>query len=197
MPKSKREKTCTQGKKSGMSGNMIAVVIAAVIIAGGGYSGWSSGQTEEAFMKDAASGKSILSRIKTIPGGSTTHLRSGQSYNYPDIYPTSGPHSSRWTAAGFYDSPQRPVEVVHALEHGNIVIYFDKPGEKALETLRSWTSLYSGRWDGVIAMRKTGIGTTVVLTAWTKRLTLERFERATAAAFIDLFRGRGPENRVR
>ena len=37
----------------------------------------------------------------------------------------------------------------------------------------------------------------VVMTAWTKLLRLEAFDEASAAAFIDLFRGRGPENRVR
>jgi hypothetical protein len=202
MPKSKsrskRGKTRgAQGKKSGVSGNTIAVVIAAVIIAGGGYSWWSSGRTEVAFMEDVASGKSILSKVKTIPAKGTTHLRPGQNYNYSEIYPTSGPHASRGTPPGFYDTPQRSVGLVHALEHGNIVIYYDKPGEKALEALRSWTALYPGAWDGVIATKKAGIGVSVVLTAWTKRLNLERFDRAAAAAFIDLFRGRGPENPVR
>ena len=75
--------------------------------------------------------------------------------------------------------------------------YYDKPGEKALEALSSWTALYPGAWDGVIASKMAGIGDFVVLTAWTKRLNLERFDRAAAAAFIDLFRGRGPEHPVR
>ncbi len=198
MPKSKRRKTRGgQGKKSGVSGNTIAAVIAAVIIAGGGYSWWSSGRTEVAFMEDVASGKSILSKVKTIPAAGTTHLRPGENYNYPDIFPTSGPHASRGTPAGFYGSPQRATGLVHALEHGNIVIYYDKPGEKALEALSSWTALYPGAWDGVIASKMAGIGDFVVLTAWTKRLNLERFDRAAAAAFIDLFRGRGPEHPVR
>jgi len=119
MPKSKRRKTRGgQGKKSGVSGNTIAAVIAAVIIAGGGYSWWSSGRTEVAFMEDVASGKSILSKVKTIPAAGTTHLRPGENYNYPDIFPTSGPHASRGTPAGFYDSPQRATGLVHALDTG-------------------------------------------------------------------------------
>ena len=46
-------------------------------------------------------------------------------------------------------------------------------------------------------MPQPGIGQTVVLTAWIKRLMLPNFERPAAAAFIDLYRGRGPEKRVR
>jgi hypothetical protein len=37
----------------------------------------------------------------------------------------------------------------------------------------------------------------VVLTAWRKILKLDSFEPAAAAAFIDTYRGRGPEKRVR
>ena len=42
-----------------------------------------------------------------------------------------------------------------------------------------------------------GLGQSVVLTAWAKRLDLDRFDPAPAAAFIDGYRGRGPENPVR
>jgi hypothetical protein len=37
----------------------------------------------------------------------------------------------------------------------------------------------------------------VVLTAWRKILKLDTFEPASAAAFVDAYRGRGPENKVR
>jgi hypothetical protein len=42
-----------------------------------------------------------------------------------------------------------------------------------------------------------GIGQQIILTAWTKELRLEEFDAAAAAAFIDRFRGRGPEHPVR
>ena len=40
-------------------------------------------------------------------------------------------------------------------------------------------------------------GEAIVLTAWTKRLRLDPFDPAAAAAFIDAYRGRGPEHPVR
>ena len=195
--KSSRSKERKRGNQKIGSGNMIAAAIAVLVIGGGFYLWWGAGASEDAFLKDAAAGKDIRSRIQTIASQGTKHLRGGQRYSYRDIYPTSGPHAARGASAGFYDSPQRPEGLVHALEHGNIVIYYDKPGEEAIKTLREWTALYSGPWDGVIAMPKPGIGMGVVLTAWMKRLSLERFDRAPAAAFIDLFRGRGPEKTVR
>ena len=35
------------------------------------------------------------------------------------------------------------------------------------------------------------------MTAWRKRLRLKTFDASAAAAFIDAYRGRGPENPVR
>ena len=179
------------------SGNSIFWVVAVLIAGGIGYLIWGPGGGEEEFMKSAAEGKIAASRIKTIPSRGTKHLRLGQTFAYPGLYPTSGPHDPVGTQPGSYTGTRKPTRLVHALEHGNIVIYYDKPGDEALKTLRSWTSLYSAPWAGVIVVPQPGIGKTVVLTAWTKRLTLPNFERPAAAAFIDLYRGRGPERRVR
>ena len=98
---------------------------------------------------------------------------------------------------GFYDVPQPPNQLVHAVEHGHIAIYYERPGAAALETIRSWTELYDGHWDGIVATPMPGLGKKVVLTAWTKRLSLKKFDAPAAAAFIDEYRGRGPENPVR
>ncbi len=186
-------------KASDRRWNMIALAVVAAVVIGFGYSWWGSATTESAFTKLVASsgGKSITSQIKTIPSLGQRHLQPGGSYNYPDAYPTSGPHDPNWAQPGFYTSPPPPTKLVHALEHGNVVIYYDKPGDEALETLKSWAGIYSGQWDGLIATPKRGIGQTVVLTAWTKKLTLEKFDPVAAAAFIDLYRGRGPENPMR
>lgn len=195
-PKSGKSRKNRSAQNKG-SGNAVAIAAIALIVLGIGYYFWSSASEKSVFQKAASSGKSVLSKIKTIASKGTTHLRAGQGHNYQDAYPTSGPHETRSTQTGFYTTRQRPTRLVHALEHGNIVIYYDKPGEEVLKTLRSWAALYSGPWDGVVVTPSAGIGQTVVLTAWTKRLSLEKFNRDEAATFIDMFRGRGPENRVR
>ena len=82
-------------------------------------------------------------------------------------------------------------------EHGLIVVYYDKPGTEALETLTAWAQLYDAPWSGVVLTQKPGLGEALVLTAWNRLFRLERFDTAAAAAFIDAFRGRGPEKPVR
>ena len=70
-------------------------------------------------------------------------------------------------------------------------------GPDALADLKDWAALYTGTWDGVVLTPMERLGEEVVLTAWTKTLRLEPFDAALAAAFIDRYRGRGPEHPVR
>lgn len=116
--------------------------------------------------------------------------------DYGTEFPTSGPHSPTPAKPGFYDKPVAPEQLVHSLEHGNIVIYYDKPGEAALTQLHKWTEQFLDAWDGVIAVPHGGLGEGVVLTAWQHRLALPKID-TRAAFFIDAFRGRGPENCIR
>ena len=51
--------------------------------------------------------------------------------------------------------------------------------------------------DGVVVTKDNALGSRVVLTAWRRRLELNPFDAAAAAAFMDAYRGRGPENAVR
>ena len=66
----------------------------------------------------------------------------------------------------------------------------------AMNLIRGWTDQYEGVWDGVIAVRHDDLGERVVFTAWQHRLELPKID-VRVSFFIDAFRGRGPENRVR
>lgn len=172
-----------------------AVLAAAAI--GAGLAWWVSSTDERGFIALAAQGQEGLKRIETVSSAGGGHLAPKESRVYSSRFPTSGRHHRSWTDAGFYRTPQMATQLVHALEHGNIVIYYDKPGPKVIETLEAWTGLYTRQWSGVIAAPMPRLGSAVVLTAWTKRLKLAPFKAAPAAAFIEAFRGRGPEHPVR
>ncbi|MCP4327660.1 MAG: DUF3105 domain-containing protein [Alphaproteobacteria bacterium] len=116
---------------------------------------------------------------------------------YDRDFPTSGPHSPTWTVPGVYDRPQAKSELVHALEHGHIVVYFDRPSPEAWRQLTDWAGLFSGKWDGLVVTPYPGLDETMVMTAWNRTLRLDAWNGMVAAAFIDAYRGRGPENPVR
>lgn len=175
---------------------ILAAIVILALLAGGAY--WYFGnQAEARFQELAVEGESALDQVRTLPDRGRRHLEPNAPYAYRDRFPTSGPHDPAPTAPGVYAQPQPDTKLVHALEHGNIVIYRDAPGDEADALLESWAGLYSGDWSGVVVVPESGLGEELVLSAWTKQLRLSTFDEATAAAFIDAYRGRGPEHPVR
>ena len=175
----------------------IFLAVIALVVLGLAWLWWSSRDDTDAFNLLAEAGRGSLSGVETLPNAGSNHMARGQQFRYPSQFPTSGPHDPNLLNPGFYSDPQRSERLVHSLEHGMVVMYYDDPGGETMDTLRDWTSQFRGPFSGVIAVKRPGLGQEVVLTAWQRRLRLDPFEPAVAAAFVDLFRGRGPENRVR
>jgi hypothetical protein len=150
-----------------------------------------------AFEPNTSVGEAAMAAIETFPDQGQAHVSPGQAVNYDSDFPTSGPHDPNPVLPGVYTQEQRLEQLVHSIEHGNIVIYVDQPGQAAMDTLTAWASEFPGLWDGLVVVPKAGLGEEIVLTAWTKKLILPKFEPEAAATFIDTYRGRGPENPVR
>lgn len=126
------------------------------------------------------------------------HVNPPAELAYKTDPPTSGAHYPAWTRPGFYKEPQPSGLLVHALEHGNVVIYYSLQNtpEDVVSRLEDYARTYTGQWDGVIVTPREQ-AEPVVLTAWRNMVVQPAFDQKTADAFIDRFRGRGPENPVR
>jgi hypothetical protein len=177
--------------------NLVLGAIAAVALVAGGLYLWRGNQANSEFRTLAMQGQAALSQVRTTPAQGGGHLALGQSHDYNERFPTSGIHDSVPAGPGFYRRFLPPTTLVHSIEHGHVVIYYESPGAEAIQLMKDWTSLHDGSWDGVTAVPATGLGQAVVLTAWRKIFRLDEFDPAAAAAFIDRYRGRGPENQVR
>ena len=181
--------------------NLTVSGLAVLALAAGGYFWWNSSLTDQ--KSDdlttalAQEGQAVLAQVRSRASQGNDHLDPGQTKVYVEIFPTSGDHSATPIKAGVYDKPMPKINLVHSLEHGHIVIYFENPGEEAAQFFQDWSSLYTGSFGSVIATKSPGLGEAVVLTAWTKSLRLDRFDAAGAAAFVDAYRGRGPERATR
>ncbi len=149
------------------------------------------------FEPNTTAGEAALAAVVTLPDQGRDHLEPGQVINYDSEFPTSGAHDPEPILPGFYSEEQPPTKLVHSLEHGNIVIYYDEPAAETLEILQGWVREFPGAWDGVVVTPKAGLGQEIVLTAWTKQLVQPEFDPQAAATFVDAYRGRGPENPVR
>jgi hypothetical protein len=137
--------------------------------------------------------------VEELPDQGNQHVQQGTSVEYDTDPPTSGSHYPIWADTGFHTEPIQYEILVHNLEHGNIVIYYDpaKITNETTEALGQLTSQYTGTWDAVIAVPRQDDQFEVILTAWNHRLRLESWDQEMADAFIDEYRGRGPENPVR
>ena len=190
--------TAPTARRRGLQRWEIAViVVAAVAAAWAGWSSWRGDRAEDRFLELAAGGAASLSNIQTIPDAGGGHLELGQSVSYGTRFPTSGVHDRVWVNPGVYDETRPPTGLVHSLEHGMVVIYYDRPDAAVMETLRSWAALYAGPWSGIVVAPAPGIGDMIMMTSWNRTLRLQPFEPAVAAAFVDRYRGRGPEQPVR
>ena len=176
---------------------LIVAAIAAIVVVVGGVFVWNQTRATDEFDQLVAAGQSALARVQTELSAGNDHLPIGQRISYPSQFPTSGDHDTRPIRAGFYEEVQWPERLVHSQEHGHIVIYYDQLDAADRAMIEEWTGLFTGQWDGVVAAPMPGIGRRVVLVAWTKLLRLRKFDANAAAAFIDTYRGRGPEQKVR
>ncbi len=176
---------------------IVAGAIALALVAGGGWWWYAAQQAEDAFLEHARRGAAALDRMVRHGDEGSGHLAPGESVRYQSDPPTSGIHDPQWIDPGVYDRVQSRERLVHSLEHGMIVIYYDQPAADAFAILKDWAGLYGAPWSGVVLTPKPGLGEPVILAAWRKTLRLDPFEPDAAAAFIDAYRGRGPENPVR
>ena len=195
----KSKRTPQPEAKKGISSNqMIMIAVAAVLVVAGGWWWNKSQKIEDQFFDHVLQGDGTLDRVERhADHGTSGHLTAGERVNYGSNTPTSGRHDGRPVSPGVYQSVTAPTMLVHSLEHGMVVVYYDRLSADAMATLEDWSSLYGGPFSGIVVTRQPGLGDKLVLTAWRKSLTLDSFDAPAAAAFIDAYRGRGPENPVR
>lgn len=143
----------------------------------------------------------LLQGLETHPADDRTHVDSGTDIDYDESPPAAGRHYNGTVRAGFYAEPVTIGELVHSLEHGAVVDYYDPSAltDPAEESLRSWASNYTDPWMSFIA-----VPTPVddpdhphVLAAWERLLRLDEYDDQVVQAFCAEFIGRGPENPVR
>ena len=200
--KSKRRRKKAQAEKSpdkaGLPvGRLIGGACVLALAAAGFW--WWQGQSADvsAFEAQAERGQTALARVVRHDDEGRGHLGPGESVRSRSDPPTSGIHDPNWVDPGVYKLIQRREQLVHSLEHGLIVIYYDKPTVAVAETLDDWAGLFGAPWSGVVLTPRPGLGAAIILAAWRKTLTLDPFDADAAAAFIDAYRGRGPEHPVR
>lgn len=146
--------------------------------------------------------EAALADVEQFPSEGAQHVSSGTDVDYDTSPPTSGDHYSSPAEPGFYEETPPLGNLVHSLEHGHVVIYYD-PGAITPEARQSLQEFVvannDGPWAAVIVAPNPSDDpeSPYVLTAWRNMLRLDGYNASTTRAFIAEYIGRGPENPVR
>jgi len=126
----------------------------------------------------------------------------GTSNPYTSLPATSGPHWATPANWGVYSTPQAESQVIHNLEHGGIVIWYDPEaldleqiGELASYVEAQLSQGHGGRFKFILTPwgGEDELGSPIVLTAWRYLLPLEDADRDAIDGFVRARYGIAPE----
>lgn len=137
-------------------------------------------------------------RIETPLAGSAVHSEGANHVpedtviEYESNPPHSGPHYPRTAHAGVYDKAPEDGYLVHSLEHGAVILWYDeKLGGGDVKTLKNVFDKMGGK---TIMTPRKGMGVLVALTSWTRILKLEKIDEKQILDFYEANYNRAPEN---
>ena len=120
---------------------------------------------------------------------------------YSSLPATSGPHWGNPAAWGAYGAPQQESQLVHNLEHGGIVIWYD-PAAVSAEDVQRLADFVDGQVASGIGGRFKFIaspwagddfGHPIAATAWQYILYLDEMDLDAIRGFANAHYGRAPE----
>lgn len=178
----------------------VGLVAYVTLFAGGGNGGGDVEGLEGEPLPEQGN-ESLLTDVQTFPSQGTEHVDRATDVEYNTMPPTSGPHYAQPASAGYYTETPPLGELVHSLEHGAVVIYYDpaRTSPAANESLQKFSQAHTGTWRSVIVAPNPSEDpeSAYVLTAWEHMLRMDSYDRRTVRAFLAEYLGRGPENPVR
>jgi hypothetical protein len=182
-------------------GGVAVLVLGALVgtfLLGGGGNGVSPDGIEASALEDRGANQ-YIQNVEQFPSRGNQHVTG--TVNYERIPPLSGPHSPSAESAKFAEQTPPLTKLVHSLEHGHVVVYYDEAAltPETRQSLQQFVQEHGGPWASVVAAPHPNDDpdSPFVLTAWRHQLTMDSYDAEAVHAFLSEFLGRGPENPVR
>ena len=141
--------------------------------------------------QDNQSNTPLLGQEVSITGKS--HLPEGTQITYNSNPPAGGDHYSVTAHAGFYDKTPLDGYLIHSLEHGAVILWYDPKllSKNQIDKLKQIFDQTAGKR---IMVPRESMKVPYALSSWGRTLKLEKIDEQKIKAFFDTNRGRGPEN---
>ena len=130
------------------------------------------------------------------PSGLNAHVSQNQTVSYNTNPPTSGDHWSTPARCAFYEDGLPDEQIVHNLEHGNIVVSYNLATPEEVDQLKDAVDSIGLNpvWGVTRSYDKIPVGT-VALAAWGVLDTMQGVDRERINRFFETYSGRlGPES---
>lgn len=142
--------------------------------------------------------------VTGAPAVAQTHVTTAVDYTGFSNPPAYGPHHGTQMDSqnnfitprptGVYTTAQPDEDLVHNLEHGHVWISYNPTLISATDkTALEQFITAGGTNNGVILTPRPKNTSAIVLTSWTRQLTLSTFNATTIRSFIETNRGHAPE----
>ncbi len=121
------------------------------------------------------------------------HVPVGTKIKYNSNPPAGGNHYGESTVhAGFYDKPIDDGYIVHSLEHGAAILWYDPKllNSSQFNDLKAIFSQQSGK---AIMMPRSSMDVPVALSSWGRVLKLKTIDKKQISAFFETNLDRSPE----
>lgn len=124
--------------------------------------------------------------------GESSHVPAGTKVSYTSDPPAGGHHYDDPVHAGFYDKPQPDGNLVHSLEHGAVIIWYN-PNKLSKDQIESLKKIFNQLGGKSITVPRDSIDTPLALSSWGRALRLSAIDEKQIKAFFETNRDRGPE----
>ena len=192
------ERRAAEQRREAMKRNALtigsAVLVAAIVVVAivmQRNSGEGPGVSENVGVSPEAAN---CEEIETFEEQEAAHISTGEAHEpYNSSPPTSGPHYEIPADLGYFTEQIQPEQLVHNLEHGAIVIWY-QPDAPA-ETTQALEDIVQQEPQATIATPYTDIETpyTIVISAWGALQRCEKVSQKVVDDFRREYQGKGPE----
>lgn len=189
------ERRKAEARKAAVRRNILtigtAILVAGIVIAAIVLQRESGGIDEEV---GVAAEEANCGDIETFEKQEADHIDVGAAHEpYNSSPPTSGPHYEVPADSTFFTEPQQPEQLLHNLEHGQIVIWYDPDAPP--ETQQQIENLVRQEPLATVALPYTDIETPyrLALTAWGASQLCEQVSQQVVNNFRREYQGKGPE----
>jgi hypothetical protein len=130
-----------------------------------------------------------------IVANAQEHVEDGTVVEYNSDPPTSGPHYAVPQSPGFYDEVIPDGHIVHSMEHGYIIVWYDCDQLSAddCETLKKDIQNFVSGRAKTIGLPRSGMETPIALTSWGRLLRLDEWDANAAREFHRANLNKAPE----